>query len=159
AAARVSLQLTFVAYQAFQMIHAIGVTIVRIAVTHRKMLEWQTAAATARAHGSSSRSSRLFIEEMVGSPLFALLALGLVSVRRPQALPAALPLLALWMAAPVLAYILSQPFRRLRREIKGFDRRLLRLTARRTWRFFDTFVTAAEHGLPPDNFQASPAAV
>src|SRR5258708_32846590 len=39
------------------------------------------------------------------------------------------------------------------------DARILRLTARRTWRFFETFVTLADHMLPPDNFQEDPAAV
>ena len=39
------------------------------------------------------------------------------------------------------------------------DARALRLIARRTWRFFETFVTAADHMLPPDNFQEDPAPV
>ena len=153
ALARASLQLTFVAYQAFQMTHAIAVTIVRVALTHRKMLEWQTAATTARQHGPAARSTRLFIEEMLGSPLFAVIALLVVALKRPEALPSALPLLLSWLAAPVIAFYLSQPVRRRRREIKPFDRRFLRLTARRTWRYFDTLATAAENGLPPDNYQ------
>ena len=32
----------------------------------------------------------------------------------------------------------------------------LRLVARRTWLFFETFVGTNEHGLPPDNFQDDP---
>ena len=39
------------------------------------------------------------------------------------------------------------------------DASILRLTARRTWRFFETFVTAADNMLPPDNFQEDPAPV
>ncbi|MDB5871482.1 MAG: glycosyl transferase, partial [Ramlibacter sp.] len=35
----------------------------------------------------------------------------------------------------------------------------LRLIARRTWRFFETFVTPAENMLPPDNFQEDPKPV
>ena len=35
----------------------------------------------------------------------------------------------------------------------------LRLVARRTWRFFETFVTADDHMLPPDNFQEDPQPV
>ena len=35
----------------------------------------------------------------------------------------------------------------------------LRRTARKTWRFFETFVTAQEHWLPPDNFQEEPVPV
>ncbi len=34
--------------------------------------------------------------------------------------------------------------------------RTLRLIARRTWRYFETFVTAEENFLPPDNFQETP---
>src|SRR4030095_8099608 len=37
------------------------------------------------------------------------------------------------------------------------DARALRLIARRTWRFFETFVTPADQMLPPDNFQQEPA--
>ncbi len=39
------------------------------------------------------------------------------------------------------------------------DVRALRLVARRTWRFFETFVTAADNMLPPDNFQEDPKPV
>jgi cyclic beta-1,2-glucan synthetase len=35
----------------------------------------------------------------------------------------------------------------------------LRLTARRTWRFFETFVGPEDHALPPDNFQDDPTPV
>ena len=39
------------------------------------------------------------------------------------------------------------------------DVRTLRLTARRTWRFFETFVGPEDHALPPDNFQEEPTPV
>ena len=35
----------------------------------------------------------------------------------------------------------------------------LRRTARKTWHFFETFVTAQENWLPPDNFQEEPVPV
>ena len=38
------------------------------------------------------------------------------------------------------------------------QQRELRLIARRTWRFFETFVTAEDNHLPPDNFQEDPRA-
>ena len=46
----------------------------------------------------------------------------------------------------------SRPSRRFRRP----QTLALRHTARRTWRFFETFVTAEDHMLPPDNFQEDP---
>lgn len=39
------------------------------------------------------------------------------------------------------------------------DIRTLRMTARRTWRFFETFTTPDDNMLPPDNFQEDPTAV
>ena len=39
------------------------------------------------------------------------------------------------------------------------DARALRLIARRTWRFFESFVTPEHHMLPPDNFQEDPVPV
>src|SRR5258706_2921095 len=43
--------------------------------------------------------------------------------------------------------------------VSDADARALRLVARRTWRYFETFVTAADHMLPPDNFQEDPQPV
>ena len=92
ALARAWLQLVFLAYQACQMTHAIAITIVRVAVTHRKMLEWQTAANSAQQHGQAARSgTRLFVEQMLGSPLFAAAALttvALAAAARAAARPA-----------------------------------------------------------------------
>jgi cyclic beta-1,2-glucan synthetase len=39
------------------------------------------------------------------------------------------------------------------------DAAALRLIARRTWRYFATFVTPEDHALPPDNFQETPSPV
>ncbi len=64
---------------------------------------------------------------------------------------------ALWLASPAVARWVSLPPRRASREpLSRDDAQALRLTARRTWRFFETFVTSADHMLPPDNFQEDP---
>ncbi|HXM31435.1 MAG TPA: glucoamylase family protein, partial [Xanthobacteraceae bacterium] len=66
----------------------------------------------------------------------------------------------LWIAAPAIARWASLP-----PPIEGFKplsadvARSLRLTARRTWSFFEKFVTAEDNLLPPDNFQEDPKPV
>jgi hypothetical protein len=66
----------------------------------------------------------------------------------------------LWIAAPALALWASRsPTVGRRLAISDPDAHYLRLTARRTWRYFETFVTAAENNLPPDNFQEDPTPV
>src|SRR5438477_6020269 len=153
ALARVALQLTFLAHQAHEMVHAIGLTLVRLTLTRAGLLEWETAAAAARAHGLRAR---VFLREMKASPILAALGLLLVLVARPSALATALPVLALWALAPVVAYELSRPVPLHRQELASDDRRLLRLLARKTWRYFETFAGGDDHGLPPDNFQEVP---
>ncbi|KAB2951500.1 MAG: carbohydrate-binding protein, partial [Thermoanaerobaculia bacterium] len=60
ALARVGLQLVFLASQAWQMVHAITVTLARL-VTRRRLLEWETAArSAARASRAGGRGVRPF---------------------------------------------------------------------------------------------------
>nr|MCU0789986.1 protein ndvB [Nitratireductor sp.] len=44
-------------------------------------------------------------------------------------------------------------------ELSAEDARALRVIARKTWRYFETFVTAELNHLPPDNFQEDPEPV
>ncbi len=159
ALARVTLQLTFLAHDACAMAHAIVVTLFRLALTQRRLLRWETAAASAArgaglAEGTGARS---FLIAMAASPAVALAAFALVVVaRHPGALLAAAPMLALWALAPLVAYRLSQPMARERLELGADDRQLFLDLARRTWRYFETFMGPEDHGLPPDNFQEVP---
>ncbi len=159
AGAQTLLQVTFLAYHAYEMAHAIALTLVRLVITQRRLLQWETAAAaTARAAGLSARAGALlFLAEMAASPFIALILLGVIAAARPSSLAVAGPLLALWVAAPLVAYWLSQPAPP-EHHLLGFeDRRFLRLIARKTWRYFETFMGAEDHSLPPDNFQETPA--
>ncbi|MDH5641314.1 MAG: hypothetical protein OEY28_08465, partial [Nitrospira sp.] len=70
---------------------------------------------------------------------------------------AAAPFIVLWMAAPAVARWVSLPPRLTGAgPVSPADARTLRLIARRTWRFFETFVSPDDHALPPDNFQEDP---
>jgi cyclic beta-1,2-glucan synthetase len=92
---------------------------------------------------------------MAASPLIAGLAALLVTIVRPDALAGAAPMLALWVVAPVAAYWLSMPVGPRQRPLSEWERTLLRRTARATWRYFETFITAENAWLPPDNYQES----
>ncbi|WP_280959879.1 GH36-type glycosyl hydrolase domain-containing protein [Anaeromyxobacter dehalogenans] len=152
--ARVLLQVTFLANQAFAMVHAIAVTLVRLTVTRRGLLEWETAAASAaRGAGLEARS---FLAGMAAGPAIALAGGILVSALRPAALLPAAPLLLLWALAPLVAHRLSQPIAARDRELGEEDRRFLLGVARATWRYFDAFMGPDDHHLPADNFQEAP---
>ena len=153
--AQVLLSLTFLAYHAWLTMHAIGLTLVRLAVTKRRLLEWETAAAaTVRAAGLVGRRGLFrFSGEMMASPFIAAVVALCISASASDAFPAAAPFLLAWALAPAVAYWLSLPVGPRERPLTDDERTLLRRTARKTWRYFETFVTAADSWLPPDNYQ------
>jgi cyclic beta-1,2-glucan synthetase len=103
--------------------------------------------------GVEGQQLRRYVAEMAASPVIAVVvAVGIV-VLAPDALPAAAPFLLLWMAAPGVAYWLSVPVGARVRPLIDRERAVLRRTARKTWRYFETFVTEADAWLPPDNYQ------
>jgi cyclic beta-1,2-glucan synthetase len=149
-----SLTLTMIADQAWLMSDAIIRTLVRLYVTRRRLLEWQTSTVAASRIPPKLAG---YYERMAGGILLAAIAAVAVAWERPSAMVVALPLLLLWGLAPAIARRISRPGMAARTAPLTPDETLtLRLVARRTWSFFTTFVTAESHALPPDNFQETP---
>ncbi len=151
--ARAAIQVVFLAHQAYQMAHAIVVTLVRLTITKRGLLEWETSAAAER---KAALRHDVFWQEMTASPVIASVCLFLIVVLRPSALLIAWPFLAAWAVAPSIAYLLSRPVPTQRVPVRERDRELLHDIAARTWAYFDRYMTAEEHYLPPDNVQLVP---
>jgi cyclic beta-1,2-glucan synthetase len=152
--ARLSVQLTFVAYHAWDMVNAVAVTLARLVSRRGRFLQWETAAAVAAR--TRKLDVRGFYDSMRSSPIIATLALLAVIALRPSAFAVALPIIVLWYAAPLIAFALSKPVPTSRPELTDQDRVYLRDLAARTWRYFDTYVTADDRWLPPDNVQFDP---
>ncbi|MFP3490530.1 hypothetical protein R0K20_23295, partial [Staphylococcus sp. SIMBA_130] len=71
----------------------------------------------------------------------------------------ALPFAITWFLAPAIAYWVSRAPALIHIKKLSENETLLRHTARRTWRYFETFVSVSDNMLPPDNFQEQPKAV
>jgi cyclic beta-1,2-glucan synthetase len=155
-AARLGLQFTFLAHEAAERLHAIGTTLIRIGVTRRHLLEWETMAATAARRGAAP-GLRAFATEMAASPAAAGMALVAVATWRPDALLLVGPLLVSWLGAPAIAWALSRPIDRRRTPLSADERAYLGRLAAATWAYFERFATAEHHALPPDNVQIDPA--
>ena len=157
AASHVGLTVTLLADQAWLMTDAILRTLTRVYLTRRKLLEWVTAAeAKSRLDLSLSSSYR----RMSRTVALALAVGILVVFYSHEAWPVAALFAFLWALSPMVAYWTSlPPGAAASQPLSNDDIRLLRLTARRTWRFFETFVGAEDHALPPDNFQEKPTPV
>jgi cyclic beta-1,2-glucan synthetase len=146
--------LAFLARVAFLALDAILRTLVRLVVTRRRMLEWVTYAQTVYSRQSNLQALTL---QLMGA--FAMVAVAAAAIlwRAPQNLVKAAPFFLLWGFSPVIARWASYaPAQEPHRALEVEDRDALRLAARRTWQFFEAFVTAEDHWLPPDNFQEDP---
>jgi cyclic beta-1,2-glucan synthetase len=154
---QIGLLVTLLAHQAWLMTDAIVRTFFRLFVRHQRLLEWVTAA-------QSKLSTQLtlggYYQWMGGGIALTGAAVVVVLCSGHRAWPVAAPFVILWMAAPAIARWASfSPAMAGAKPISDTDARALRVIARRTWRFFETFVTADDHMLPPDNFQEDPQPV
>ncbi len=151
---QIFLALAFLPYEAYISIDAVGRTLLRLLVTRRRLLEWQTSSDAERETRADLKD---FYTTMWSAPIVALLSGSLLAVRQPTLLPWSLPIIALWTAAPWIAWWISQPIASPAPDLTEKQLTFLRCSARKTWYFFETFVTAEENWLPPDNFQETPS--
>ncbi len=150
------LSIAFLPYEAYVSLDAIVRTIVRMRWTHARMLEWKTAS-DAECEGQCGLAGAYRV--MWIAPALALVLAGLLLMVQPEALPAAAPLLMLWLLAPLIAWRISWPTRTREPRLSRRQKLFLHQFSRKTWRFFDKFVGPEDHWLPPDNFQEEPVAV
>ena len=155
--AQIAMLLTLLAHQAWLMSDAIVRTLFRLFVSHRRLLEWVTAA-------QAKLTTRLdllgFYESMAGGVTLGVAVAFFIVFERNRTGLVAAPFVILWISAPAIARWASLP-----PPIAGAnpvstaEAQALRMSARRTWRFFEKFVTAEDNMLPPDNFQEDPTPV
>jgi cyclic beta-1,2-glucan synthetase len=157
AALQTAFSIAFLADQAWRSGDAVGRTLLRLYGTRRHLLEWTTAAQASRKPALDLQAS---YREMAGGMALGLALAAVALAITTASWPLVLAFMLLWLAAPALAWRVSRAPRLPRRlAVSAEDAQILRLTARRTWRFFETFVTPLDSMLPPDNFQETPKPV
>jgi len=152
-AGRWLLAVIFLAHEAAVASEAIARTLWRMHVSHRRMLEW-TSAAHSAAEVSQTRLGTW--REMAAAPFLAIVIAVTLAWLNPFALSGAAPLLLLWFASPQIAWLISRKRQPVSEILGEEDKLYLRLVARRTWLYFETFAGPDDNWLPPDNYQATP---
>lgn len=153
--ARTFLRIAFLAHQALVEADAAVRTLVRMKVTHRRMLEWETAA------DSESESVGIHIVDKYvrGSAILSLVIGAFVAVLHPSVLAVALPFIATWALLPKITGWLDKPSTVRQPVLNESERGLIRNAGLRTWRFFSEFSNAEENWLVPDLLQQTPPLV
>ena len=151
---QIGLSLVLLADTAANMLDAIGRTLWRLVVSRKNLLQWVTAA---RSGGGAQLSVLGQYQRMAPGVVLGLAVCAVAWFANPATATILLPFGLAWAAAPFVARAISLP--RVAGPIAPLSTQqaqVLRLIARRTWRYFETFVTAQENFLPPDNFQEIP---
>lgn len=149
--------LTFLPHQTRVELDAALRTLVRVYGTRRRLLEWTTASTTAQSLRGQGRG--FYWLEMAAGPAAGVVIGAAILVVAPAAVAWAWPLLAAWIIAPEVAYRISHPASPEVRPLTDAQRRRVRTLARRTWAFYERFLSPEDHWLPPDNYQEEPLGV
>ena len=125
---------------------AIVTALWRMTVSHRDLLQWQTAAQRAgKRDGPAAYLRALW-------PASALGLLTAVLTPSPTGLAAGI----VWTLSPFVLAALGAPNAPGAAPLQHAAQRELLGWAKATWQYFETFCTAGEHYLPPDNVQTQP---
>ncbi len=154
--AQLALYLACLPHEAWYSLCAIIRTGWRLAISHRHLLEW---IPSAQAEHGFRNTLLQWIKALWIGPTLAIIVGVALGFGRPELLLLNLPLLALWFTSPLITWWLSRPLLRARPKLTVGQTRFLHKTARKTWGFFETFVTAEDNWLPPDNYQERPIEV
>ena len=138
------MRLWLLPWEALVCLSAAMTALWRMLISHRKLLEWETAAQSEKKGGFSAllRATTAPALTGLGCLLFSPTVIG-----RAAGL--------LWLLIPAVAAALSLPAFRAE-TLNAADRDWLKERAADTWRYFTETCTEREHFLPPDNVQHQP---
>ena len=140
------LRLILLPWEAVLNTSAIVTALWRMTVSHRDLLQWQTAAQrAAKRDGLGAYLRALW-------PASALGLLTAVLTPSPTGLAAGI----VWTLSPFVLAALGAPNTPGAVPLQHAAQRELLGWAKATWQYFETFCTAGEHYLPPDNVQTQP---
>ena len=140
-------------YDGVLSLEAIARTMLRLSITRRRLLQWRTMSDAHRHARTGLVGS--YVTMAISVVVVACVAAAIARIA-PSSMSLAWPMLALWLLAPALSAWVSTPISPRRPRLAAEDRAFLGGIARRTWRFFETFVAPTDNWLPPDNYQEEP---
>lgn len=141
-------------YEAFVSLDAIGRTLWRIYISRKKLLEWNPSGFSSSSKGLANTIGKMWIAPVLSLGVFYYL----ISISSP-ALFWAIPILALWVASPLVVWKISLPVKPVRTVLNSEQKIYLRELSRKTWSFFENLVGPDDNWLPPDNLQQYPIPV
>ena len=150
---RWALAIIFLPYETSLALNAIGITLIRLFIRRKHMLQWTTAAQLARSFINTRH--RIWWQMAAITTFIILLGTAILMIN-PSALLVAAPLLLAWVISPQVSDWISRPSLHDSTSLSDTQRKQLQRLARRTWTYFEQYAGPDDHWLPADHFQESP---
>jgi cyclic beta-1,2-glucan glucanotransferase len=163
-----TLAVAFLPHQAVVSADAILRTLYRLFISHRNLLEWQTASQVERALGVGSQREtwrKMWPVTALCLVLAAAIGVHVTMVRTLTAneqflfITGTLPLVLVWFMSPSIAFALSRPAILGEIHLTLAEREAALRYAKLHWMYFERFVAEDTQWLAPDNFQEDPEPV
>ncbi len=142
----VVLELTFLIEQSLSSLDAIVRSLVRVRITRKRLLEWETAADAEQ--GKRRAPVDLYLQL---SPVISLAITALMTAYATDSVPEAAPILILWGIAPACSRWLNSSPKESATALSSQEQERLRDLAQKTWRYFEDFSNAENNFLIPDS--------
>jgi cyclic beta-1,2-glucan synthetase len=139
-------------FEAYYSAKAILITFWRMVITRKKLLEWNPFANEENKKPNNVLMSYL----QMGFEVLLTAAVFIALLNHPARLAIAIPILSLWMVAPFVTWFTSKPIKKPLAILTLEQDIFLHNLSRKTWSYFERFVTEEDNFLPPDNFQEFP---
>ncbi|NME83091.1 glucoamylase family protein [Clostridium sp. SM-530-WT-3G] len=150
---QIFLIISFIPYQAFLMIDAIMITLIRMLITRKNLLEWKSSQFVEK---NCSNTLKAYIKRMWISPVMAVVVV-LLSLDNSFGIFAYTVVTAcLWLVSPYIAYAVSCDIPEKKYVINYEQKTYLREISRRIYAYYEDFINEENNYLPPDNYQVRP---
>ncbi|MEP6749672.1 MAG: cyclic beta 1-2 glucan synthetase, partial [Bacteroidota bacterium] len=126
-------------YEALCNLGAILITLWRMLITRKKLLQWNASRHAATDHdiGLVAAYATMWIQPVISATVVFYLA-----IYSPAKLITTEPVLVLWVIAPFITWFTSRPLEKQVTGLTSDQNIFLQKLARKTWAFFEHFVVA-----------------
>ena len=138
------IRLWLLPYEAWISLTAISTALWRMSVSHKRLLQWQTAAQSDGGAGLGPHMKAMVVPMALGLAL--IIGSGLV-IGKASGL--------MWLLSPAAAAALALGAKK-DEQLARTEREYLEKAAASAYKYFQSFHHAENHFLPPDNFQEQP---
>lgn len=149
---RSAINFVLLPYKAVISLKAIGVTLYRLIISKKNLLEWVTAADAEKMLGNDLKT---YAREMIISPVIGLTLVLTTLIYNRLTLVQVGFLFLVWYSAPFVAYHISKAKTKKKTKITSKEKEELLEISKRTWQFFDAYINEKNNYLMPDNFDES----